>query len=678
MQSIIVLVGISQIQLKSSCYDLMRRPYPTILHPRDSNGVDNHGNDTDDAKYDVSRKQKLHEHRNNRRRKNSTTGIWNLLRVKAMSSSPNSWIFLVLLFISSAGFTIRLVSLVGTGSNHSTPFRKQHLIQSHRQQHELDRESFQNRQAKNNQDAHHNSSLATPERQFDVLRRTTQSKTSVLKRWLQSEDAAIVQNRNQPYPKWIRHYLLPPLPEQSNDGQWPPLLHVNQLRKNRRQSSDDETNLDFSTFFKVSREGTRMAWEEEYAKLVAATSGDAEVATGQQLPGPRVDYTRRSMYHNPSIPTSMASITDSMDRGEYPKLVTLSELMEHWPQDSDYDQEIIEETLFSFNFSDPQQLQLAKLLRDSELPFKLYDIPEVDAATVKWNDDEYVASQFGDGKYVWSQKFRHHAPYASGLAQESTNNYFAFFVPKFWDVETMGLPPTRNNDWGYAQWARHARYADAVALNASQPHFYWQAGVPPEERYEKESERTFISRDLPSFSSTTANFLQFQPESQKGIQCRFGERGVVAATHFDGGRNMVAMVVGAKRYILSPPNQCSKLGIFTDKRSPIYRHSLLNFGHLNFMKREDDDAENNYYHMSEIERKWLERAGSALALETVLKQGEILYIPSHWFHYIVSLQKSAQCNVRSGIEVNGNPRFGGRKIVEECQDEGQLSEQRDI
>lgn len=647
----------------------MRRPFPAIFHPRDINNVDNNPNDADDAKYDVSRKQKLLESRNTRRRrKGSETDIWNHLLLRCISTSSSSWILLVLLFISSVGFTILFVILVRTGSDHSTLFRKQLLIQSHQQQHELDRDSFHSRQARNNPDMHQNSTLATPERQFDVLRRTTQSKTSVLKTWLQSEDAAIVQNRNQPYPKWIRHYLLPPLPEQSNDRQWPPLLHVNQFRKNRRISSDDEKDLDWSLFFRVMREGTRMAWEDVYAKLIATTPGDAAATTEQRLPGPKVDYTRRSMYRNPTIPTSTTSMTESIDRGEYPKLVTLSELMEHWPQDSDHDQEIIEETLFSFNFSDPQQLQLAQLLRDSELPFKLYDIPEIDAATVKWSDDEYVAGQFGDGKYVWSQKFRHHAPYASGMAQESTNNYFAFFVPKFWNVESMGLPPTRNNDWGYAQWARHARYADAVALNASQPHFYWQAGVPPEERYEKESERTFISRDLPSFSSTTANFLQFQPESQKGIQCRFGERGVVAATHFDGGRNMVAMVVGAKRYILSPPNQCSKLGIFTDKRSPIYRHSLLNFGHLNFMKREDDDAENNYYHMSEIERKWLERAGSALALETVLKQGEVLYIPSHWFHYIVSLQKSAQCNVRSGIEVNGNPRFGGRQVVEECQD----------
>jgi len=70
--------------------------------------------------------------------------------------------------------------------------------------------------------------------------------------------------------------------------------------------------------------------------------------------------------------------------------------------------------------------------------------------------------------------------------------------------------------------------------------------------------------------------------------------------------------------------------------------------------------------MPELEREWLNKSKAALAIDTVLKAGEVLYIPSHWFHYIVSLQKSAQCNVRSGIDFDGNPIFGGRETVETC------------
>jgi hypothetical protein len=72
--------------------------------------------------------------------------------------------------------------------------------------------------------------------------------------------------------------------------------------------------------------------------------------------------------------------------------------------------------------------------------------------------------------------------------------------------------------------------------------------------------------------------------------------------------------------------------------------------------------------MSDEERAWLERSGQALAIDTVLKAGEVLYIPSHWFHYITSLQKSAQCNVRSGVEKQGDAVFGGQAdVTDRCE-----------
>mmetsp|Transcript_40105 Transcript_40105/g.60732 ORF Transcript_40105/g.60732 Transcript_40105/m.60732 type:complete len:271 (-) Transcript_40105:348-1160(-) len=265
----------------------------------------------------------------------------------------------------------------------------------------------------------------------------------------------------------------------------------------------------------------------------------------------------------------------------------------------------------------------------------------------------------------------------------------------------MGPPPSISNDWSYSKWASHARYADKVKLPHNQRHFYWQAGVPREERLQSEKYWTFISRDLPSFSSKDATFFGFNPKEQKGIQCRFGERvccfdhlwvyvcvcngvvavvddaelftdfvficclfhfqGVTAATHYDAGRNMVVMIKGAKRYILSPPIACPKLGIVTKKHHPAWRHSLLNFGHMNFL---DDDV--NGKSMPSEERAWLEIAKEAPSIDTVLKAGEVLYIPSHWFHYITSLQKSAQCNTRSGRHKEGNPHFGGHKDVLAC------------
>jgi hypothetical protein len=351
----------------------------------------------------------------------------------------------------------------------------------------------------------------------------------------------------------------------------------------------------------------------------------------------------------------------------------MKELMERWPQDDiDHPPTPFVEGLIHFDFTNPKDLKAATLFRDAKLPFKLIHVPEVVGAGKKWKDD-YLIQHFDQGTRSTRR--------AQGTCQESPDNFFAFYTVGAWSVDEMGIPPTRNNDWTFAKWVEHARYADATGLSPNHPHFYFQgtcrpvfgmwtypneqllthvnytclgpasAGVDKEERHQDKSHWTFISRDLPSFSSPTETFFVFEPEMQKGIQCRFGERGVTAATHFDSGRNMVAMMKGAKRYILSPPRECSKLGVVTGKGNPIFRHSMLNFGHLNEMSNAD---------MPSDEREWLERSADALAIDTVLKAGEVLYIPSHWFHYIMSLQTSAQCNVRSGIDVEGDSFFGGQ------------------
>lgn len=281
-------------------------------------------------------------------------------------------------------------------------------------------------------------------------------------------------------------------------------------------------------------------------------------------------------------------------------------------------------------------------------------MPEVVKAGKKWTD-EYVSSHFNG--------VEHGVPQSNGMAQQSVDHFFAFHRPNIWDVDVLGDPPSLDLSWTFDKWARHAVYADEVGLPVNETHYYWQSGIPREERLGPSSEWTFVSRDLPSFSSPNPTFFGFHPSQQKGIQCRFGERGVTAATHYDGGRNMIAMMTGAKRYILSPPNACPKLGIVTSRKHPSYRHSMLNFGRVTLV---GEDAKPSTLKMSEREVEWLKIAGDAPTLSTVLKAGEVLYVPSHWFHYIVSLQKSAQCNTRSGIDEDGNPNFGGLHTVEQC------------
>lgn len=450
----------------------------------------------------------------------------------------------------------------------------------------------------------------------------------------QKLDSDVRENRHGGI-RWIEDKLLKELPGQSVNK----LLYgrpragmTHQMRNHLMKGENNE--------FSVKRNNEPpMLWENEWKKL----------SENEQDRGPKVDYTKQELFE---YPDRMEYPSD-----EYPFLQTMNELLTRWPQDElDKPPSPILEQLIHFNFSDPKEKAMAKNFRDARLPFKVYDVPEIAAAGEKWTD-EYVALNFDRAGLPLFQSGI--PPRSSGNCQESHDNFFAFFSPTNWQTSIMGPPPYRNNDWTYKKWALHARYADSTSLSFDQPHFYYQSGVPRSERYEPKDKWTFVSRDLPSFSANTETFFQFQPEEQKGIQCRFGERGVTAATHYDAGQNMVAMITGAKRYILSPPKECSKLGIVTARGNTLFRHSLLNFGHISHLETSED--------IPGQERGWLERSKTALAVETVLKAGEVLFIPSHWFHYIISLQKSAQCNVRSGVDEIGTRKYGGSQNVYDCK-----------
>ena len=117
---------------------------------------------------------------------------------------------------------------------------------------------------------------------------------------------------------------------------------------------------------------------------------------------------------------------------------------------------------------------------------------------------------------------------------------------------------------------------------------------------------------------------------------------MIAECHYDSGRNSVAMIRGSKRYILMPPEACKYLAIISDKKHPSFRHSIVDFSNI---------AQAKLKHFHKVK-----------SIETVVRRGEVLYIPSFWFHYIVSLDYSIQCNSRSGFP----ELLNGKKEIEKC------------
>ena len=79
-----------------------------------------------------------------------------------------------------------------------------------------------------------------------------------------------------------------------------------------------------------------------------------------------------------------------------------------------------------------------------------------------------------------------------------------------------------------------------VGIDAGEKHYYLMTGVQAGRTVHRNKALSqFISKDLPIFSTVENNFFVTRVDANKGIQCRFGMKGVIAEAHYDGGRNMV-------------------------------------------------------------------------------------------------------------------------------------------
>ncbi|CAM9397376.1 unnamed protein product [Ectocarpus sp. 8 AP-2014] len=122
------------------------------------------------------------------------------------------------------------------------------------------------------------------------------------------------------------------------------------------------------------------------------------------------------------------------------------------------------------------------------------------------------------------------------------------------------------------------------------------------------------------------NIFLVDPRGQRGIHCRFGMPGVIAEAHFDGSRNMVAMVSGVRRWIMAHPNQCESMYLLP-KAHPSGRHSDVDWSNPDLDKFPD-----------------FPKASEGLRALLAEPSIQVLYVPTQWFHYISNIGINAQCN----------------------------------
>ena len=317
--------------------------------------------------------------------------------------------------------------------------------------------------------------------------------------------------------------------------------------------------------------------------------------------------------------------------GDYPVLSPLPALLRTWPVNVVKVPASHEETaLRRIDMSAPGGGAEALRMRRLELPFVLTGVRNVAEVAAKWTG-EYLTEHMGGD-----------APRSVELSE---SNLFVYYHggrgPPGW------TPPQKRETMSFRRWWAMAASVNASAvaaggrIAAATPH--WYMSISASEQASPSSGLGWVTRDLKIFSRADRQHpwehegfrFVLDPSTNKGTHCRFGMAGIVAAAHYDGKRNMVAMLKGAKRYVLAPPSSCAHIDLLP-RGHPSARHTRLDW-------RADPDA--NIAKHPEF--------AHARGLQTVVRAGEVLYIPSYWMHMPVSLDTSVQCNTRSGNAQEG-------------------------
>eukprot|EP00039_Didymoeca_costata_P016186 m.286608 g.286608 ORF g.286608 m.286608 type:complete len:716 (-) comp16352_c1_seq28:177-2324(-) len=299
----------------------------------------------------------------------------------------------------------------------------------------------------------------------------------------------------------------------------------------------------------------------------------------------------------------------------YPKLIPLLDVLKRWPPDEPDLPDIpgiAEGSLARFDYRDPAQRQRALLLRNHEVPFIVTNVPNVDDVVKKWTD-EYLRVKFGNKKRT---------------VLRSTSNHFMYWSQKLAGKQNFE-PPTQPMQMNYDEFM--AVRAKAETSPVESEHVYMQLNGGRENQ--------FFDEDITIFKPVKS-FWMVDPSKNRGINCRWGARGIIAEAHYDGGRNYIAMLKGAKRYIILPPKDCPNLYLYP-RGHPQGRHSMVDWS-----KPIDLEKYPNF--------------AKAEATEVYLRAGEVMYLPSYWFHYIISAGASIQCNSRSGLARRG------RDLIADC------------
>ena len=267
--------------------------------------------------------------------------------------------------------------------------------------------------------------------------------------------------------------------------------------------------------------------------------------------------------------------------------------------------------------------------RAKEVPFIVRGDPAVRRAVDLWNTPNYLLDKLQHKKF---------------LATRSNQTLMTYYSldKDYNEIPDNFSPLTYTAPMSYEEW--YHRSLDKRHENDDHAYLRLDACLK-----EKSCDSTFrgnphridnadfMYQDLDFFYPGHSHYYEIDVNKSRGIQCRFGTALLTAECHFDNERNYIAMLRGTRRYLLSHPKNCPTLALYPQKH-PLERHTQIDWRTLSTQNRY---ALQHFPNFSQ-----------STVNEVVLQAGDVLYLPTYWFHHIISLsQQNIQCNTRSGYSV---------------------------
>jgi len=329
---------------------------------------------------------------------------------------------------------------------------------------------------------------------------------------------------------------------------------------------------------------------------------------------------------SPSIPSQLPyDIYKCPDNPppNYPFVWNVVDVLANWNPDDTEMPTTVHQSLCVFDWNHDQDK--AFTYRNAQVPFVIQNIPEAMKASIRWTTPNYLADLVG------SEPIRN---------EHSTNNHFMFWktkqpVPDF-------TPPTDMIDLTYPQWASRAQRLEQITSNhqdnkkdqTTQEHWYFRLNAMLEKH-------GYVYEELPFFDPSLGTSLtMINPPEHRGINCRFGMKGVIAESHYDSSSNFIALMGGQRRYILAHPDQCRNMELYPQGH-PSGRHSAVDWSTVAQEQKDGKHLDRPFY--------------NAQVNEVIMQAGDMMYLPTYWFHFIVSLNTNYQCNSRSGESYEYEP-----------------------